>query len=112
KIKHRPTDEQLRKLWGYETSPYTLLVRDVLSDMKDPFIFHNVDLKFKQLHIPDMMLVRVGKYEPLPFGKGEDLFEMIGNNIQVPYLVDPNTGVNMFESAEIVKYLKQQYGAA
>lgn len=37
---------------------------------------------------------------------------MMGNNIQVPYLVDPNTGVNMFESAEIVKYLKQQYGAA
>lgn len=26
--------------------------------------------------------------------------------MQVPYLVDPNTGVKMFESAEIVKYLK------
>ncbi|MBD0172046.1 glutathione S-transferase, partial [Acinetobacter baumannii] len=27
------------------------------------------------------------------------------------YLVDPNTGVKMFESAEIVKYLKKQYGS-
>ncbi|RDF34281.1 glutathione S-transferase, partial [Acinetobacter baumannii] len=26
-------------------------------------------------------------------------------------LVDPNTGVKMFESAEIVKYLKKQYGS-
>ncbi|MDU6056014.1 MAG: glutathione S-transferase N-terminal domain-containing protein, partial [Acinetobacter junii] len=29
---------------------------------------------------------------------------------QVPYLVDPNTGVKMFESAKIVEYLKKQYG--
>ncbi|WP_225313032.1 glutathione S-transferase N-terminal domain-containing protein [Klebsiella pneumoniae] len=29
----------------------------------------------------------------------------------MPYLVDPNTGVKMFESAEIVKYLKKQYGS-
>ncbi|KAJ1390233.1 hypothetical protein B484DRAFT_459599 [Ochromonadaceae sp. CCMP2298] len=29
--------------------------------------------------------------------------------MQVPYLVDPNTGVAMFESAEIVKYLTSVY---
>ena len=28
---------------------------------------------------------------------------------QVPYIVDPNTGVSMFESAEIVKYLDATY---
>lgn len=28
----------------------------------------------------------------------------------VPYLVDPNTGVAMFESADIVKYLFDTYG--
>lgn len=28
---------------------------------------------------------------------------------QVPYLVDPNTGIEMFESAEIVKYLEKVY---
>lgn len=28
---------------------------------------------------------------------------------QAPYLVDPNTGIEMFESAEIVKYLEQTY---
>ena len=36
--------------------------------------------------------------------------EVMGRDIQVPYLVDPNTGVKMFESAKIVEYLKKQYG--
>jgi glutathione S-transferase len=27
----------------------------------------------------------------------------------VPYLVDPNTGVEMFESADIVRYLEDTY---
>ena len=28
---------------------------------------------------------------------------------QVPYLQDPNTGVEMFESAEIAEYLRATY---
>ena len=28
---------------------------------------------------------------------------------QIPYIIDPNTGVEMFESVEIVKYLEQTY---
>jgi len=29
--------------------------------------------------------------------------------MRVPYLIDPNTGVQMFESAEIVAYLDRTY---
>ena len=29
--------------------------------------------------------------------------------MMVPYLVDPNTGVEMFESSEIVQYLQETY---
>jgi glutathione S-transferase len=32
-----------------------------------------------------------------------------GGTFQVPYLEDPNTGVAMFESAEIIKYLRSRY---
>ena len=31
--------------------------------------------------------------------------------MMVPYLVDPNTGKEMFESAEIVRYLEETYRA-
>jgi glutathione S-transferase len=30
--------------------------------------------------------------------------------MMVPYLADPNTGQEMFESADIVRYLEQTYG--
>ena len=32
--------------------------------------------------------------------------------IQVPYIEDPNTGVAMFESSAIVKYLDETYGSS
>jgi glutathione S-transferase len=31
------------------------------------------------------------------------------NGWQVPYLEDPNTGVQMFESADIVEYIRATY---
>ena len=31
---------------------------------------------------------------------------------QVPYLQDPNTGVNLFESSAILEYLDKQYAVA
>jgi len=34
-----------------------------------------------------------------------------GGKMMVPYLVDPNTGAAMYESADIQRYLRQTYGA-
>ena len=34
----------------------------------------------------------------------------LGGKQQFPYLVDPNTGVAMYESADILKYLFDNYG--
>lgn len=33
-----------------------------------------------------------------------------GGKSQFPYMVDPNTGKEMYESAEIIKYLFDKYG--
>jgi len=41
--------------------------------------------------------------------KREKLVELAGK-MQVPYLVDPNTGTQMFESADINAYLDRTYG--
>ncbi len=32
-----------------------------------------------------------------------------GQQFQVPFLADPNTGIEMFESREILKYLDEVY---
>ncbi len=43
--------------------------------------------------------------------KRDELFQKTGA-FQVPFIEDPNTGVNMFESAEIIRYLDRQYAVA
>lgn len=81
--------EQPLELYSFEASPYCRLVREALSSLELPYILHNVGKK----------------------GSRREAFVALSGKMQVPYLVDPNTGVAMFESAEIVGYLGERYGA-
>ena len=40
---------------------------------------------------------------------GREAFIERSGKMMVPYLVDPNTGVEMFESADIIRYLEETY---
>jgi glutathione S-transferase len=106
----RAAPEQLLELWSFEASPFSRLVREVLTELEIPYILHNVPKERWQDMGPAVLRLKPGKYEALKGGKREKVIEVMGRDIQVPYLVDPNTAVKMFESAKIVKYLKQQYG--
>lgn len=110
KIVNRAAPEQLLELWSFEGSPYTRLVREVLTELEIPYILHNVAKERWQDIGPANLRLKPGQYIPLPNGKREKVVEVMGRDIQVPYLVDPNTGMKMFESAKIVEYLKKQYG--
>lgn len=110
KIINREAPEQLLELWGFEASPFTRVVRGVLTELELPFKFHNVPKERWQDMGPAVLRLKPGKYQPLKGGKREKVIEIMGRDIQVPYLVDPNTNVKMFESAKIVKYLEKQYG--
>ncbi|XP_074311798.1 uncharacterized protein LOC141647488 isoform X1 [Silene latifolia] len=74
-------------LWAYEGSPFCKVVREVLVELELPHIQRSC-----------------ARGSP----KRQELFARVGN-FQVPYLEDPNTGVQMFESADIVDYLKATY---
>ena len=113
KIIHREAPEQALELWSFEASPYSRIVRGVLTELELPFILHNVPKGRWQDQGPAVLRLKPGKYVPLAGGKREKIVEVMGrtkNDIQVPYLVDPNTGVELFESEAIVKYLQKQYG--
>lgn len=110
KILNRDAPAQLLELWGFESSPYTRIVRAQLTELELPFKFHNVAKERWQDQGLAVLRLKPGKYEPLMGGKRERVLKIMGDNVQVPYLVDPNTAVKMFESAQIVQYLKQQYG--
>jgi glutathione S-transferase len=78
------------ELWSFEASPFSRIVRERLCELELPYVLHNV-------------------------GKGSAQrteFARRSGKMQVPYLVDPNTGENLFESASIVSYLDRTYGVA
>ncbi|GBG83767.1 hypothetical protein CBR_g37568 [Chara braunii] len=79
--------EKPLELWGYESSMFSRLVREVLGELELPHIFHSM-----------------GRGSP----KRQAFYEKFGR-FQVPYLEDPNTGVKRFESAYIVDYLRSTY---
>lgn len=78
------------ELWSFEISPFCRIAREALCSLEIPYVLHNVAKK--SAHRP--------------------AFQERSGKMQVPYLVDPNTGVEMFESADIVAYLHKTYGAA
>ena len=76
------------ELWSFEASPFCRLVREKLCTLELPYRLHNV-----------------GKGSP-----SREAFVARSGKMQVPYLVDPNTGSALFESADIVAYLEETYG--
>ena len=77
------------ELWSFEGSPYCRLARETLCELELPYVLHNV-------------------------GKGSahrEAFVARSGKMMVPYLADPNTGKEMFESADIVAYLNATYAA-
>jgi glutathione S-transferase len=75
------------ELWSYEASPFCRIVRELLCSLEIPYHLHNV-----------------AKGSPERPG-----FVERSGKMMVPYLVDPNTGNELFESAEIVAYLRETY---
>ncbi|MFW6051285.1 MAG: glutathione S-transferase N-terminal domain-containing protein [Myxococcota bacterium] len=82
----RPPERPL-ELYSFEASPYCRIVREELCALEIPYLLHNVA---KGSPSRAAFVERAGK-------------------MQVPYLVDPNTGVSMFESADITRYLRDTY---
>jgi glutathione S-transferase len=79
---------QMLELWSYEASPYCRIVRDALCELELPYVLHNV-----------------AKGSPR-----RQAFVARSGRMMVPYLADPNSGKELFESADIVRYLERTYG--
>ena len=75
------------ELWSFEASPFCRIVRECLSSLELPYWLHNL-----------------GKGSPK-----RAAFRERSGKMMVPWLVDPNTGASMFESADIVRYLERTY---
>ncbi len=90
-LRAKPSREPARllELWSFEGSPFCRIAREALCSLELPYLLHNV-----------------GKGSPRRAS-----FVQRSGRMMVPYLADPNAQVEMFESADIVAYLEQAYGA-
>lgn len=79
--------EKPLELYSFEGSPFCRIAREALCQLELPYLLHNV-----------------GKNSPR-----RPAFVAISGKMMVPYLVDPNTGTGMFESADIKAYLTKTY---
>ncbi|XP_037459227.1 uncharacterized protein LOC119330212 [Triticum dicoccoides] len=77
------------EIWAYEGSPFCKIARETLVELELPHLLHSC-----------------ARGSP----KRQDFFEKYGL-FQAPYIEDPNTGVKMFESADIGEYLRATYAA-
>lgn len=100
--------DQLLELWSFEGSPYTRLVRERLSELELPYVLHNVAKERWQDMGPAKLRLKPGKYVPIAGGKRASVYAEQGR-LQVPYLVDPNTGISLYESKDILDYLNKTY---
>lgn len=100
--------KQLLELWSFESSPYSRLVRERLTELELPYILHNIGKEQFADMGPAAMRVKPGPYKPKAGGRREQVLAKFGR-VQVPYLEDPNTGVKLYESAKIIDYLERQY---
>lgn len=81
--------QQPLELFSFEASPYCRFVRFTLCELELPYTLRNL-----------------GKGSP----RRKDFIARFGK-AQFPYLIDPNTGWQGFESLEIERYLERTYGA-
>ncbi len=77
------------ELYQKEECPYCRKVREALTELDLDYICRNAKGKESRKHA---------------------LLERLGGKTQVPFLVDTNRGVRMYESDDIVAYLKEHYG--
>jgi len=81
--------DQPLELYGSEGSPYARIAREALCVLELPYVL---------------------KTTPGGSARWQELLERGGKRM-IPYLVDPNTGTEMYESGDIKAYLFDTYAA-
>lgn len=95
-------------LYSFESSPYSRPVRELLCELEIPYRLVNLGKQQWSDMGPAKARLTLKPYRPLKGSKREAFMEKYGD-VQVPFIVDPNTGVQMFESKDILGYLKDTY---
>lgn len=90
---------QMLELWCYEASPFCVKVRELLCALEIPFVLKNVAHGSEQ---------KRSEFQ-IRFGKKYPAWKQKVGALQLPLLIDGNTGTELFKVGEIEKYLNNTY---
>ncbi|MCG8425152.1 MAG: glutathione S-transferase N-terminal domain-containing protein [Proteobacteria bacterium] len=110
-VKARPSrqPDQPLELYSIEASPFCRLVRETLCELELAYKLRNLGRGPGLVdYLPPGLRYRFAPGKPYTTVKRRQFAERTGR-VMVPYLLDPNTGVELFESADIVQYLVETY---
>jgi glutaredoxin len=100
--------QQLLELYSFESSPYARIVREYLCEMELPYILRNCG----RTELSEWLLPPLRDALNLVPNSGltnRKILQQKAGRMAIPYLLDPNENVEMFESAKIVEYLEATY---
>jgi glutathione S-transferase len=96
------------ELYSFESSPYSRLVRERLCELELPWILRSFGKEQLADWGPPGARFTLKPWKPKPGGRRDEMLRATGK-AQVPYLVDPNEHVELFESTAILEHLDQAY---
>lgn len=102
--------EYLLELYSFESSPFARPVREMMCNMELPYILRTCGRSQLQEWVLPPLRDALGIKPESSLINRRHLQETEGR-VSIPYLYDPNTGVGLFESADIMAYLRETYGA-
>ena len=102
--------QQMLELYSFESSPYARPVRELLCELEIPYIIRNCGRsKAGEWLLPPIR-------DAFNIEVDSDLdnrraLQAEAGRVSIPYLYDPNTGEGLFESADILAYIEDNYAA-
>lgn len=99
------------ELYSFESSPFARLVREKLCELELPYVLRSAGRSTASDWVPPPVRRALAlNHEPETVNR-RTLLERAGT-VSIPYLVDPNTGVELAESDAIISYLESNYAGA
>jgi len=102
--------ELLLELYSFESSPYARIVRECLCELEIAYTLRNCG----RTELAEWLLPPVrDALNIVPSSEliNRQVLQQKSGRMAIPYLLDPNENIAMFESAKIVKYLEATYAA-
>lgn len=98
------------ELYSFESSPFARPVRDLLCELEIPYILRSAGRTRLSDWVPPAIRDPLG-LSAEPNLENRKALLLRAGRVSIPYLVDPNTGAEMAESEDIVRYLIANYAS-